>query len=245
MAALLRDWKGIIHAETLEGYKSKWAKFCSDWEPEQPGIYTLASSIQSTNIYLDIVHYLRDQWLQRRPQFLHCYTRRYRNFGLRASSTSESGHSQLKSYLDNRMADLYLLYSKTKELVDDKEKQYRAKAAQEARKRRHKERNNPLLEELALKVSFRALDLLTKQFCLAKTARLNKARLGTSSIGTCSEAFTQQYGLPCKHKIYSILQTEGTGVDAKVTPTRALQMAEIDEFWYLERSLVSKYLLFG
>ena len=67
MAALLRDWKGIIHAETLEGYKSKWAKFCSDWEPEQPSIYTLASSIQSTNIYLDIVHYLRDQWLQRRP----------------------------------------------------------------------------------------------------------------------------------------------------------------------------------
>ena len=143
------------------------------------------------------------------------------------------------------MADLYLLYSKTKELVDDKKREYRAKAQQEAQKRRHTESNNPLLKELALKVSFRALNLLTKQFGLATTARLNEAQLGTSSIGTCSEAFTQQYSLPCKHKIYSILQTEGTGVDAKVTPTRALQMAEIDEFWYLERSLVSKYLLFG
>ena len=28
-------------------------------------------------------------------------------------------------------------------------------------------------------------------------------------------------------------------------PARVLSVAEIDEFWYLERSLVSKYLLFG
>ena len=60
------------------------------------------------------------------------------------------------------MADLYILYSKTKELISDKERQYRAKASQETRKRRQAERNKPLLEDLALKVSYKALDLLTQ-----------------------------------------------------------------------------------
>ena len=133
------------------------------------------------------------------------------------------------------MADLFILYSKTKKLIDSKQLKYQAKASQKTRKHRQAERNNPLLEELALKISYKALDLVGKQFRLAKAARL-----GLSPLGSCSEAFTKQFGLPCKHKIYTILRTEGIGVDVKVTPTRALQLAEIHPFWYLERSLVSR-----
>ena len=60
------------------------------------------------------------------------------------------------------MADLFILYLKTKELIDSKRLKYQAKASQETRKRRQAERNNPLLKELALKILYKALDLMGK-----------------------------------------------------------------------------------
>ena len=133
------------------------------------------------------------------------------------------------------MADLFILYSRTQALVEDKQLAYRAKVSQETRKRRNTERNDPLLEELALKISYKALDLLKQQYQLATAARR-----GTTPLSTCSGAFTLQFGLSCKYTIYAILRVEGTGTDITITPTRALQLAEIDSFWHLERGLVSK-----
>jgi len=43
MEALLHDWKEITRAETPDDYSSKWAEFCSQWEPEQPGMYHVPS----------------------------------------------------------------------------------------------------------------------------------------------------------------------------------------------------------
>ena len=82
------------------------------------------------------------------------------------------------------MANLFILYLKTKELIDSKQLKYRAKASQKTRKHRQAERNNPLLEELALKISYKALDLVGKQFRLAKAARL-----GLSPLSLYLEAF--------------------------------------------------------
>ena len=78
-----------------------------------------------------------------------------------------------------------------------------------------------------------ALNLLRDQFVMASSARL-----GTHDLGNCTGAFTAQYGLPCKHSIFSLLRVEmrDSGV-REVVATRPLGLQDVCLYWRLPHKL--------
>ena len=132
----------------------------------------------------ECVRYLQGQWLSRGPQFLHCFTKEYRNYGTSSSQASEVSHSSIKRLFDNNLSDLHTLLQRLKSLVEQKV-EWKQEYAKEVAVRRHADRNCPIKRDLATRITYRALDLLQAQFRLASSARL-----GQSNIGICTGAFT-------------------------------------------------------
>ena len=84
------------------------------------------------------------------------------------------------------MSDLYMLFSHTKEFVQDKQKQFQQRQAQEAHRRRFQDRNNALLHDIAFEVTYIALDKLTEQYNLARAAVE-----GIKPLGICGGDYSQ------------------------------------------------------
>ena len=157
----------------------------------------------NANLPAVAVRYLREQWLPRGPQFLECFVRNYRNYGMRSSQGSKAQHFSCKVFFDNNLADLHTLLSRLREMVKQKDIEWKQEYAREAAIRRHADRNCPIRRELTTKVTFHGLELIRQQFVMASSARL-----GTHYLGNCTGAFTAQYGLPCKHAMYGLLRVE-------------------------------------
>ena len=152
---------------------------------------------------------------------------------MRSSQGSEAQHFSCKVYFDNNLADLHTLLSRLREMVKQKEIEWKQEYAREASIRRHDHRNCPLRRELATNITYRALNLLRDQFVMASSARL-----GTHDLGDCTGAFTAQYGLPCKHSIFSLLRVEmrDSGV-REIVATRPLGLQDVCLYWRLPHRL--------
>ena len=186
-----------------------------------------------TNLLAAAVKYLRDQWLPRGRQFLECFVKHYRNFGIRSSQGSEAQHFSCKVFFDNNLADLHTLLSRLQAMVNQKSIEWKQEYAREAAIRRHNDRNCPIRREIATRVTYRALDFIHSQFVMASSARL-----GTHDIGTCTGAFTSQYGLPCKHMLYELLRVDSSDTGVRViVATRPLGLADVCKYWHLPQRL--------
>ena len=178
------------------------------------------TGITNPNFAAVAIRYLRDQWFPRGPQFLECFVKNYRNYGIRSSQGSEAQHFSCKVFFDNNLADLHTLLSRLREMVKQKEIEWKQEYAREAAIRRHDHRNCLIRRDLATNITYRALNLLRDQFVMAFSARL-----GTHDLGICTGAFIVQYGLPCKHSIFSLLRVEmrNSGV-REIVATRPLRL---------------------
>ena len=206
-------------------------------------ISPVASLLKTTNPNFPqaAIQYLQDQWLPRGAQFLKCFRKDYRNFGISASQGSEAQHFSCKVFFDNNLADLHTLLSRLQEMVKQKALEWQQECAKEAAICRHSDRNCPIRKELATRITFRALDLIREQFVMASSARL-----GTHNLGQCTGAFTTQYGLPCKHIIYGLLRVEMSATGApKIVATRPLQLKEVCKYWRLPQRLEDMDPLLG
>jgi len=88
-----------------------------------------------------------------------------------------------------------------------------------------------LLQDLLSKVSFKALELIWKQYRLALADWIANRKTG-DAFATCTKAFTTQWGLPCKHFIRWLLQ----GGEEQGSIPKALSLADdIDKHWWLSR----------
>ena len=101
----------------------------------------VASLLKTTNPNFPqaAIQYLQDQWLPRGAQFLKCFTKDYRNFGISASQGSEAQHFSCKVFFDNNLADLHTLLSRLQEMVEQKALEWQQECAKEAAIRRHSE----------------------------------------------------------------------------------------------------------
>ena len=98
-----------------------------------------------------------------RHEFALFATRNYRNYGIRATSRTESSHAELKKYLKNRLADLHRLYLAIQTMMENKKERYEAQLARE-RAGRLPKYTRIALNPLCLRVSFKALELIYQQY---------------------------------------------------------------------------------
>ena len=159
-------------------------------------------------------------YLPWRYEFALFATRNYKNYGIRATSRTESSHAELKRYLKNRLADLRRLYSAIEMMMTQKIKRYEVQLAKEKSERLPKYTRIALLNPLCLRVSSKALELIHQQFNQANDYYIG--RLQRRDLPPCTRGFRRQYGLPCRHEILERLDA--------VTP---LKVEDCDRHWWI------------
>ena len=138
----------------------------------------------------------------------------------------------MKSYLLTGTGDLLHLHTALLQMLENKERHYTQEAArQEMRQRRLFLSQSSWLDELCVKVTYQAVDLLSRQHRLALAAMPSHKE--PKPLQPCRQQFTQQYGLPCAHIILQRLQG---GIP--------LELHDVHPRWWLEKPLVGAWPVF-
>ena len=147
-------------------------------------------------------------------------TNEYRNYGIRATSRTESAHAELKRYLKNRLADLHRLYSATENMMKRKQQLFETQLAKEQAERLPKYTRIAFLNPICLRVSYKAMDVIYQQYLQA--VDYHNGSLPRADLPVCTRKFRGQYGLPCRHEILERLDA--------VAP---LGIEDCDHHWWI------------
>jgi hypothetical protein len=139
-----------------------------------------------------------------------------------------SANMCIKSYLLNGKADAYTLVTVILEVVDEQRKVLEQRRGYESNHVRQNYLTRSYLGKLATRVSFKALEIISREYRHAKAAFPAKGRPRCVPLGPYNLdcAASLQCGVPCRYKIYSLLN------DKKV-----LKLWDIHHHWHLQRSL--------
>jgi hypothetical protein len=179
-----------------------------------------------------LINYLATTYLPWRHEFALHHVKSLRNYGIMATSRVESAHRAIKRFLKNRLSSLDRLYEVIRTTCADQRAAFIAQSAKERTQFAPKYRLiGRLFQDLLSKVSFKALELIWKQYRLAHVDWIANRKTG-DAFATCTKAFTTQWGLPCKHFIRWLLQ----GGEEQGSNPKALSLVDdIDKHWWLNR----------
>ena len=112
---LLQMWVRVCWAKDIDTMRQRWVDLCYEFESDQPSKYfSLLKTLNNimSKYSLGCIRYLQGQWLPRGRQFLYCFTKQYRNFGIMSSQGSEAQHFSSKVFFDDNLSDLHTLLSR-------------------------------------------------------------------------------------------------------------------------------------
>lgn len=184
-----------------------------------------------------ICHYLNKQWLPLREQWAHCYTKKYRNFGYKATSPVESTNLTTKSYLLNSRSDLFRLVKTLHEMHMNQRKEFFEVTSYQNTKTKREYLNRTWLGPLSTAVSYKGLDLINNEYRYALAALpVEEGHQSTRQItdlppcddNTCTVGL--QFGIPCRHKIYQLLVGNRTKEEAE---KETLHVRDVHPHWHL------------
>ncbi|KAG5747742.1 hypothetical protein H9Q72_004026 [Fusarium xylarioides] len=167
-----------------------------------------------------ILHYLRKVPMPVRKQFATYAVLRLRNYGIRSTQRVESSHHALKVYLVNRFCDLYELNEQIYVNILDREREYAVAFEKQISKRRKPYERHDQMRLLIHRVSWIAMDKLVEQIDLCKRALDPRDQY---QLRRCTRAFTMQWGLPCCHKLFPLVQEGGF-----------IQLKDLSSHWWLK-----------
>lgn len=201
-------FRRLLYANTIDDFKSTWIQMINTYKSQQSAI----------------LHYVEETYLEVKQQWAYCFTKNYRTFGEKANSFTEVSHRLLKLYLFIGTGDFLSLSNRIEQMLDNQERNYRARIADNEVKQRYLINREEWLSELPTQISFRAINLLIKQHKLVQAHEAEKRELRP-----CTGSFTEQFGLPYAHYI----------LEKKTAPKPApLEKHEIDRRWWLQKPLV-------
>ena len=93
-------------AETKEHYEKAWVRLCDEFNDQQA-----------------ILVYIYNTYLPTDAQWAHCFIKKYRNFGVGLTSSTEASNNSIKSYLLNG-GHLYGLVEAVKSMLGNQEQDF-------------------------------------------------------------------------------------------------------------------------
>jgi hypothetical protein len=205
---MFRAWQSVIYAPTEKLFEEAWKHLVDQYNSTQ------AHTIQ----------YILREYFPWRHQWAGYLISQYHNFGQRVNSLVESAHKQLKSFLMNGTATLYRLHTGIVQMLDRKERAYKEATAQQEVSILNRYRNADWMGDLPLLLSRPALELIWEQGKRARAALL--PHQDHTPLEACSDTFTHQYGLPCKHAIFEV-----------ISAGQSLQKEGVHPRWWLRKPL--------
>lgn len=206
---LKKHWNRVVYAEEEDDFEAAWAQILIAYGNRQKAI----------------IDYLVSEYLPVADQFLQCRIKRYRNFGQRTNSPTETAHKDIKSYLVTGTGDLLHLHEALVQMLAKKERDYLQTAAKHQVKLRQEYIGRAWLGSLPTQISYAAVDLLAKEHRRAEGAVKGNATLPPCE-GSCY--ITQQFALPCAHYIAEKVILEGQPLTKDLIHPR----------WWLDKPLV-------
>lgn len=166
---------------------------------------------------------LREQWAQ-------CYTKRYRNFGGRVTSTTESTNLAIKSHLINGRGDLAGLVRAIKRMVKEQLSIFTTKLTNNETRVRHEFLEKEYLGELPRNISLKGLLLIQDEYRHYEGSIPKDNRPSKRPLGDCGEGCTVslQLGVPCRHIIAD-----------RISKKETLSLNDVHHHWHLQQPLVS------
>ncbi|OWT43409.1 transposase [Pochonia chlamydosporia 170] len=159
-----------------------------------------------------ILQYLYLTYLPVSAQWARCFTRRYRNFGIRVTSGTEASNNNVKSYLLNGMSHLYRLVEAMEDMIHDQERAFTDACGQDdiLTAPQYLGSSADYLGELRTTTSSKGLRLINKQYRLACKFLPTGKNPFPDSIGPCDDDCTVsiELGIPCYHKVYAKLESD-------------------------------------
>ncbi|KAF4434584.1 mutator-like element, partial [Fusarium austroafricanum] len=169
----------------------------------------LKSKQKEFNNQQAILRYLHGTYMPIRAQWARCFIRKYRNFSIRITSSTEASNNNIKSYLLNGMSHLYQLVKAMQDMMKDQERDFNdACAADEVlTAREYIGSSSEYLGELQTAISLKGLGLINKQYRLARKAMPTGKNPFLEPLGGCNDdcSVSVELGIPYCHKVYSRL----------------------------------------
>lgn len=202
---ILAAWKECVYAETQDDYHNNWNRLKQEF-PDQ----------------MAIVNYLNDTYNCWVFQFAQFAVKQHRNYGLKVTSRVESQHAALKRNLRNRLADLHQLHRSIQEMLRRQEERWLDGVSNEKEKHITVFEGDQCLRLLWSKAAHQAIRRTKEQ--LDHALEYLKHHDGMAPPDElCTGSFTQQFALPCWHRLASLLETN--------TPCL---LTEIGQFYWYE-----------
>lgn len=193
-----------MHAPTEEEFHTRWEAFKEVFSNQKA-----------------IVSYLENTYVPYTHEFALWSIKNYLNFGIRATSRTESSHAELKRYLRNRLCDLRQLLNAIQAMMMRRKERYESQLAKEKMTRLPVYTRIMVLSPLCLKISFKALELLYQQYQTANEFFTRKRP--RNEMRRCTHTFRRQMGLPCSHDVLERLESGET-----------FTMGDINPHWHLK-----------
>ena len=167
-----------------------------------------------------ILNYLQRQYIPHLEEFATWAIVRNRNFNIRSTSRVEGLHAQMKQYLLNRLGSLKRLGDAIRTWTVQKEQDYQIQLQDNGQRVTVDHKTTPMFMGIAFDISWKALELMWKQYTQATHAFLR----GQVLLPHCTGQFSRQW-IPCSH-----MMTE------RLHEKKAFILTDISSHWHLHRS---------
>lgn len=168
-----------------------------------------------------------------REQWAYCYIEKYKNFGARVTLPTESANLSVKIYILNGRSDIFALVETIKPQLEEQKIALKQKSVAEAMRSKLNYLLRRYFGTLPLKFLCKGLEHINREYRYAKAAMPSSKSLQGIPLTPCDEYCTAplQYGVPCRHKIYSTLVDGGQ-----------LRLWDVHHHWHLKKHLLSSQI---
>jgi hypothetical protein len=197
--AFIQSWKSLINSSTIIEYQNQLAKFETNFSQIAPAA----------------LRYVKDTWLTYKEMFIRAWIGQYLHLGNWATSRVEGSHAILKQYIGASTGDILFVFERINNALQDQHYALSSNLAED----RIKTLNfcsHYLYSNISKRTSRYSLRLISEQASIAKRATPE------APLSNCTNIFTRTIGLPCAHRIASLLSTQ-----------QPIPLSDIHQFWRL------------
>lgn len=215
---ILTLWAYMVYTESETVFNEAWNR-----------LQAIFSSIQQ-----DAVAYLRMEYLPIKEQWAGCYTSRYRKYGQRTTSPTESNNHGIKMHLETRgKTDLFKLWESLKRMIEKQFADFNKGLQMESVKFRQHHLAIRWAGDIPRTCTRLAFNLMLKQYYEACRFLPTQANPIPQRPPPCTCTIWDQYGLFCYHKILKRLEISDENPEV-----RGISYEEIDPWWRLSESVI-------
>jgi hypothetical protein len=194
--AFIQSWKSLINSTTEVEYKDQLAKF------ETRFSHTPAS-----------LRYVKQTWLTYKEMFIRAWIGQYLHLGNWATSRVEGSHAVLKKHIGGSTGDILFVFERINNALEAQHYTLSSNLAEDKIKTLNF-CSHFLYSNIKKRTSRYSISLIFNQAAIAKRATPE------APLSNCTNIFTRTMGLPCAHRIASLLSTH-----------QPIPLSDIHQFW--------------